>query len=78
MLNMTERLLRICAAYTFYAYWENFLGFLSSADLFQNTIRMSNRLDPDQAQRLVGPDLYPNCLQKLSADDTRRLSHVDY
>ena len=29
---------------------------------------MSNRLDPDQDQRSVGPDLGPNCLQKLSAD----------
>ena len=33
---------------------------------------MSNGLDPDQAQHCVGPDLGPNCLQKLSADDTRR------
>ena len=30
---------------------------------------MSNSLDPDQAQRFVGPDLGSNCLQKLSADD---------
>ena len=33
---------------------------------------MSNRLDPDQARHFVGPDLDPNCLQKLSADDTSR------
>ena len=33
---------------------------------------MSNRLDPDQARHFVRPDLGPNCLQKLSADDTRR------
>ena len=33
---------------------------------------MSNRLDPDQARHFVGPDLGPNCFQKLSADDTRR------
>ena len=33
---------------------------------------MSNSLDPDQAQRIVGPDLGPNCLPKLSADDTGR------
>ena len=31
---------------------------------------MSNSLDTDQAQPSVGPDLGPNCLQKLSADDT--------
>ena len=33
---------------------------------------MSNRLDPDPAKHFVGPDLGPKCLQKLSADDTRR------
>ena len=33
---------------------------------------MSNSLDPDQAQHFVGPDLGPNCLQKFSADNTRR------
>ena len=30
---------------------------------------MSNRLDPDQARCFVGPDLGPNCMQKLLADD---------
>ena len=34
---------------------------------------MSNSLDPDQARQNVGPDLGPNCLQRLSADDTSRL-----
>ena len=33
---------------------------------------MSNSLDPDQAQRFVGPDLGPICLQRLSADNTSR------
>ena len=33
-------------------------------------IRVSNSLDPDQAQCFVGPDLAPNGLQRLSADDT--------
>ena len=33
---------------------------------------MTNSLDPDQARRLVGPDLGPNCLPRLSADDTGR------
>ena len=56
--------------------------FLSSADFlknyffeknsFRNTIRMSNSLDPDQARRFVGLDLGPNCLPRLSADDTGR------
>ena len=31
---------------------------------------MSNSLDPDQARQNVGPDLVPNCLKKLSADNT--------
>ena len=31
-----------------------------------------NSLDPDQAQHFVGPDLGPNCLQRLSADDKSR------
>ena len=33
---------------------------------------MSNSLDPDQARQFIGPDLGPNCLQKLSAEDTSR------
>ena len=31
---------------------------------------MSNSLDPDQARCVVGPDMSPNCLQRLSADNT--------
>ena len=31
---------------------------------------MSNSFDPGQARHFVGPDLGPNCLQRLSADDT--------
>ena len=38
--------------------------------LFQEYIRVSNSLDPDQARRFVGPALGPNCLQTLPADDT--------
>ena len=33
---------------------------------------MSNSLDPNQAQCVVGPDLAPNCLKNLSADNTSR------
>ena len=57
-------------------YWVIFHAFLSSADFFskwtflinsfRNTIRVSNSLLPDQAQHYVGPDLGPNCLQRLS------------
>ena len=36
---------------------------------FFNAIMVSNSLDPDQAQCLVGPDLGPNCLQRFSADN---------
>ena len=48
---------------------------LLSADFFKknsfrNTIRVSNSLDPDQAQHCVGLDLGLNYLQRLSADDT--------
>ena len=32
---------------------------------------MANSLDPDQARHFIRPDLGPNCLQRLSADDTR-------
>ena len=56
---------------------------LSSADFFQNqffffkfffvnAIRVPMSLDSDQAQHFVGPDLVPNCLQRLSADDKSR------
>ena len=37
-----------------------------------NTSRVSNSLDPDQARHYVGPDLGPNGLQMLLADDTCR------
>ena len=32
---------------------------------------MSNCLDPDQERHSVGPNLGPDCLQRLSADDKR-------
>ena len=63
----------------------NLQTFLSSADFFfkiqmytfskitfKNTIRVSNSLDQDQAGHFVGPDLVPNCLQRLSADNTSK------
>ena len=34
----------------------------------RNTTRVSNSLDPDQARHLVGPDLGPNYLGRLSDD----------
>ena len=57
------------------------LGNFASADfiqnqlfrekIFQKYIRVSNSLNHDQVRRFVGHDLGPNCLQRLSADDTR-------
>ena len=38
----------------------------------KNTIIVSNRLDPDQVCCFDGPDLGPNCLQRLSADNKSR------
>ena len=38
---------------------------------FRKTIRVSNRLYPDQGGKKVGPDHCPNCLHKLSADDKK-------
>ena len=59
----------------------DFHAFLSSAifffkinyfeKFFKEYHHSANSLDPDQARRFVGPDLGSNCLQKLSADDTR-------
>ena len=34
---------------------------------FRDTIRVSNSLDPDQDQQIVGSGFGPNCLQRLSA-----------
>ena len=45
---------------------------LFSKNSIRNTIRVANSLDQDQAGQNVGPDLDPNCLQKLSADNTSR------
>ena len=64
------------------ACWVILLAFFRSADFFLQkfyqkyykleTIKVSNRLDPDQARHFVGPDLDPNCLQRLSADNSSR------
>ena len=54
---------------------------MSFADFFLNELfqkipsgllGVANCLDQDQAQRFVGPDLDPNCLQRLSADNNGR------
>ena len=43
-----------------------------SKNSFMNIISVSNSLDPVQARRFVEPDLGPNSLQRLLADDTRK------
>ena len=47
-----------------------YLKLTFSKNYFRNTIRVSNSLNPDQARHFVGPDLGPNSLQRLSANDT--------
>ena len=58
----------------------NFACFFCCLPIFQNifkklfgeyrTIRILNSLNLDQDRHCVGPDLGPNCLQRLSADNT--------
>ena len=50
------------------------VDFFFKINSFRKTIRVSNSLDPlaDQARHFVGPDLDPNCLEKLSAGDISR------
>ena len=43
------------------------LNILFEKKIFQE-YHQSNSLDPDQTRRFVGPDLGPNCLQRLAAD----------
>ena len=48
--------------------WGPFSKWTFSKSSFRNTIRVSNCLHPD----FVGPDLGPNCLQRIWLDDTSR------
>ena len=59
-------------AYRVILHADPFQNQLFSKDSFSNTIRVSTCLNQDQAQCFVWPDLGPNCLQSLSADDTIR------
>ena len=51
----------------------DFFKINSKKNYFRITIRVSNGFDPDQDGYYVGPDLGPNCLQRLSADDMPRV-----
>ena len=59
----------------------NLLTFFSkltySKNSFKNTIRVSKGLVPDQNRHSVGPDLGPNLLQRLSADDKSLLARKE-
>ena len=55
--------------FQYYFYYSFTLYYCAIFDSLDSTIRVSNSLDLDQAQHFVGPDLGPNCLQRLSADD---------
>ena len=59
--------------------WHFFSKYTVTKTSFSNTIRVlvSNCLDPDQDQHSVGPDLFPNCLQRLSADDKSLLARKE-
>ena len=53
----------------FYCHLQTFFIIHFFKQSFQNTIRVSSSLDPDHDQHSVCPDLGPNCLHRLSADD---------
>ena len=53
----------------FYRLLNFFFKLPFSKNSFRKTIRVSNGLEPDQGQCSVRPDLGPNCLQRLLADD---------
>ena len=44
-------------------------GELLYSNYFRNAFTVSNSLDPDQDRHSVGPDLVPNCFQRLLVED---------
>ena len=42
---------------------------LTVSNISLSNNRVSYSLDPDQARHYVGPNLGPNCLQRILADD---------
>ena len=59
-----------------FSYFFGILIFFSKSIFLKNSfkiiIKASNNLDPDQTKHFVGPDLGPNCLQRILADHTHR------
>ena len=43
---------------------------------FRNITRVSKNLDTDQARRFVGPDLGPNCVQRLYRQTSKVATNV--
>ena len=54
----------ISASWVIFACFCHLLNFFKN--IFRNTIRVSNSLDPDQARHFAGPDLGLNCLLRLN------------
>ena len=57
---------------TFFGHLLIFFSKLTIKKIIRNIIWASISLDPDQARNFVRPDVDPNYLQMLSADDTSR------
>ena len=64
---ITEILLTLCMLGNIGAFCRLMISF--KINFFETVLKS---LDPDQARCIVGPDLDPNCLQTLSAEDTSR------
>ena len=52
--------------------WPFYRDFTIFRKIISGIRTVSNSFDSDQARHIVKPDLGPNCLQKLSGEDTRR------
>ena len=57
------------SAISFRPGFENLIKISYVNNLFSLTLGVSCNFDPDKAQHFVLPNLVPNCLQSLSADD---------
>ena len=61
----------------FVVYW-HFFKIDVFKESFRNTIRASNGLYQEQGWPPVGPDLSPNCLQRLSSDGKEIVEWMDW
>ena len=74
ILLLIQDKLTLCLLFNFscvFVFCRFFSKSTFSKNYIKNTIRVSYSLDPIQAD-FVGPELGPNCLQRLSAEDTRK------